>query len=130
MVALITKHTDYCHEVCWHLSMFKFIQNISVSYFSAFLKVGGFDQMVEKYPDSMSNFTRYSNTSCGRPGDDYMHLFRDPVSGDLPWPGIIGVTINSIWYWCSDQVCFLAFILILIILVDLLSNQLHAKLYF
>ena len=86
--------------------------------------------MVEKYPDSMSNFTRYSNTSCGRPGDDYMHLFRDPVSGDLPWPGIIGVTINSIWYWCSDQVCSWAFILILIILVDLLLNQLHAKLYF
>ena len=71
---------------------------------SAFLKVGGFDEMVEKYPDSMSNFTRYSNTSCGRPEDDYMHLFRDPVSGDLPWPGILGVTINSIWYWCSDQV--------------------------
>ena len=86
--------------------------------------------MVEKYPDSMSNFTRYSNTSCGRPGDDYMHLFRDPVSGDLPWPGIIGVTINSIWYWCSDQVCFSAFILILTILVDLLLNQLHVKLYF
>lgn len=33
-----------------------------------------------------------------------MHLFRDPVTGDLPWPGIIGMSINSIWYWCSDQV--------------------------
>ena len=62
--------------------------------------------MVAKFPDSMSNFTLYSNTSCGRPKDDYMHLFRDPSTGDLPWPGIIGVTINSIWYWCSDQVRF------------------------
>ncbi|KAK7095161.1 hypothetical protein V1264_006606 [Littorina saxatilis] len=33
-----------------------------------------------------------------------MHLFRDPSDGDLPWPGLIGVTINSIWYWCADQV--------------------------
>ena len=72
---------------------------------SAFIRVGGMEEMVAKFPDAMSNFTRYSNTSCGRPKDDYMHLFRDPVTGDLPWPGIIGVTINSIWYWCSDQVC-------------------------
>lgn len=60
--------------------------------------------MVARYPDSVSNFTYYSNTSCGRPQKDYMHLFRDPDDGDLPWPGIVGVTINSIWYWCSDQV--------------------------
>lgn len=33
-----------------------------------------------------------------------MHLFRDASTGDLPWPGIIGMSINSIWYWCSDQV--------------------------
>lgn len=70
----------------------------------AFIRVGGYNEMVARYPDSMSNFTRYSNTTCGRPKDDYMDLFRDPQTGDLPWPGILGVTINSIWYWCSDQV--------------------------
>ena len=71
---------------------------------SAFIRVGGYNEMVARYPDSMSNFTRYSNTTCGRPKDDYMDLFRDPETGDLPWPGILGVTINSIWYWCADQV--------------------------
>ena len=35
-----------------------------------------------------------------------MHLFRDPVTGDLPWPGLLGVMINSLWYWCADQVQF------------------------
>lgn len=36
-----------------------------------------------------------------------MHLFRSikPGESDLPWTGVIfGVTISSIWYWCSDQV--------------------------
>ena len=28
-----------------------------------------------------------------------------PGESDLPWTGVIfGVTISSIWYWCSDQV--------------------------
>ena len=31
-----------------------------------------------------------------RPADD----------GNLPWTGVLfGLTISSIWYWCSDQVC-------------------------
>lgn len=28
-----------------------------------------------------------------------------PGESDLPWTGVVfGVTISSIWYWCSDQV--------------------------
>ncbi|KAL8625982.1 hypothetical protein ACOMHN_012574 [Nucella lapillus] len=42
--------------------------------------------------------------ACGLPREDFMHLFRDPVSGDLPWPGLLGIVINSVWYWCADQV--------------------------
>lgn len=34
-----------------------------------------------------------------------MHLFRDPVSGDLPWTGMtFGLSIMAAWYWCTDQV--------------------------
>lgn len=60
--------------------------------------------VVEKYPHAIANTTKYSNTTCGVPREDYMHLFRDAATGDLPWPGIVGMSINSIWYWCSDQV--------------------------
>lgn len=48
---------------------------------------------------------RVPNTTCGIPRDDAFHLFRDPVNSDLPWPGVIlGMSIPSLWYWCSDQV--------------------------
>uniref|UniRef100_A0A671F8M9 Solute carrier family 5 member 4 n=1 Tax=Rhinolophus ferrumequinum TaxID=59479 RepID=A0A671F8M9_RHIFE len=31
--------------------------------------------------------------------------FRDPITGDIPWPGmIVGMTIVAAWYWCTDQV--------------------------
>lgn len=48
---------------------------------------------------------RVPNTTCGLPRDDAFHLFRHPVTSDLPWPGVIfGMSIPSLWYWCSDQV--------------------------
>ena len=35
-----------------------------------------------------------------------MHLLRAHDDDGLPWPGVIfGLTISSVWYWCSDQVC-------------------------
>ncbi|XP_060074707.1 sodium/glucose cotransporter 4-like [Ylistrum balloti] len=70
----------------------------------SFVEVGGFSGMVDKYPYSIANNSLNNNSTCGKPRDDYMHLFRNPTTGDLPWPGIIGLSINSIWYWCSDQV--------------------------
>ncbi|OWF42638.1 Sodium/myo-inositol cotransporter 2 [Mizuhopecten yessoensis] len=70
----------------------------------SFVEVGGFNGMVEKYPYAVASNTTTSNSTCGLPRDDFMHLFRSPSTGDLPWPGIIGLSINSIWYWCSDQV--------------------------
>ena len=47
------------------------------------------------------------NKTCGAVPPDALHLFRSVVPGesDLPWTGVvIGMTISSIWYWCSDQV--------------------------
>ncbi|XP_005090987.2 sodium/glucose cotransporter 4 [Aplysia californica] len=69
----------------------------------SFQEVGGFNAMVEKYPQAIPNSTLHGNDTCGIPRSDYMNLFRDASSGDLPWPGILGLNINSLWYWCSDQ---------------------------
>uniref|UniRef100_A0A3B5LI97 Solute carrier family 5 member 9 n=1 Tax=Xiphophorus couchianus TaxID=32473 RepID=A0A3B5LI97_9TELE len=45
------------------------------------------------------------NTTCHIPRPDAFHMFRDPVSGDLPWPGLIfGLTVLATWVWCTDQV--------------------------
>ena len=42
---------------------------------------------------------------CGGVPEDSMHLIRSPTSSDLPWTGMLfGLAVNSIWYWCSDQV--------------------------
>ncbi|KAL5015928.1 hypothetical protein ScPMuIL_005517 [Solemya velum] len=79
----------------------------------SFIKVGGYEQIVRKYKEAWPNSTLstintpYNNsyTNCGKPPDNYMHLIRSPEDGSLPWPGIMfGLTISSVWYWCSDQV--------------------------
>ncbi len=82
--------------------------------FLGFVKVGGYDALIEKYFASMPNTTRfhlnhpaipYNYTDCGLVPDNSMHLLRAADDGSLPWPGVIfGLTISSIWYWCSDQV--------------------------
>jgi hypothetical protein len=52
---------------------------------------------------------RSENSSCGLPREDAFHIFRDPLTSDLPWPGILfGMSIPSLWYWCTDQVWELA----------------------
>ncbi|KAH0512734.1 Sodium/myo-inositol cotransporter 2 [Microtus ochrogaster] len=52
---------------------------------------------------------RSENCSCGLPREDAFHIFRDPVTSDLPWPGILfGMSVPSLWYWCTDQVLELA----------------------
>ena len=57
-----------------------------------------------KYERAVPDETLYGNTTCGYPRKDYFELIRDPKTGDIPWPGIFGVFINSLWYWCADQV--------------------------
>ncbi len=45
------------------------------------------------------------NKTCGAVREDFAHMFRDAATGDLPWTGTItGMFLNSIWYWCTDQV--------------------------
>ncbi|XP_045884743.1 sodium/myo-inositol cotransporter 2 [Micropterus dolomieu] len=70
----------------------------------SFVKVGGWDALMEGYGNAIPSI-RVPNSTCGIPRADAFHIFRDPVNSDLPWPGvIIGMSIPSMWYWCSDQV--------------------------
>ncbi|KAK7496562.1 hypothetical protein BaRGS_00012214 [Batillaria attramentaria] len=67
---------------------------------------GGWEAMMEKYKVAAANYTLAdpANYSCGLPRDDYMHIWRDPVTGDIPWTGaVFGLTTLGLWVWCADQ---------------------------
>uniref|UniRef100_A0A2K6LEV8 Sodium/glucose cotransporter 1 n=2 Tax=Rhinopithecus bieti TaxID=61621 RepID=A0A2K6LEV8_RHIBE len=75
----------------------------------AFHEVGGYDAFMEKYMKAIPTVVSDGNTTfqekCYTPRADSFHLFRDPLTGDLPWPGLIfGMSILALWYWCTDQV--------------------------
>ncbi|KAG9330965.1 hypothetical protein JZ751_021422 [Albula glossodonta] len=67
----------------------------------SFLEVGGYSALMQKYPSSLPTARqsldpqRYNiSERCYMPRPDAFHLLRDPVSGDLPWPGVLlGITI-------------------------------------
>uniref|UniRef100_A0A2K6GPA6 Solute carrier family 5 member 4 n=1 Tax=Propithecus coquereli TaxID=379532 RepID=A0A2K6GPA6_PROCO len=75
----------------------------------AFAEVGGYESFMEKYMNAIPSIVEGDNLTidarCYTPQVDSFHLFQDPVSGDIPWPGmILGIFITSLWYWCTDQV--------------------------
>ncbi|XP_060641203.2 sodium/glucose cotransporter 1-like [Anolis sagrei] len=74
----------------------------------AFNEVGGYDQFMEKYMRAIPTITQATaniSEKCYTPRPDAFSIFRDPINGDLPWPGLIfGLSILAIWYWCTDQV--------------------------
>lgn len=56
---------------------------------------------MEAIPNNVTNIS----AECYMPRPDAFHIFRDPITGDLPWPGLVfGLTIQATWYWCTDQV--------------------------
>lgn len=79
---------------------------------TAFHEVGGYSGLFDKYLGAMTSLTVSEDpavgnisSTCYQPRPDSYHLLRDPVTGDLPWPALLlGLTIVSGWYWCSDQV--------------------------
>ncbi|NXD22766.1 SC5A9 protein, partial [Spelaeornis formosus] len=72
--------------------------------FIGFEKVGWYEGLQEKYSTAIPKIT-VPNTTCHLPRADAFHLFRDPITGDLPWPGLIfGLTVVALWCWCTDQV--------------------------
>ncbi|CAG5867378.1 unnamed protein product [Menidia menidia] len=71
----------------------------------AFTEVGGYDNFQTLYMQAVPNITGGVDPSCYQPRADSFHIFRDPITGDLPWPGLVfGLTIQAAWYWCTDQV--------------------------
>uniref|UniRef100_A0A8C5KPE5 Predicted gene 5134 n=1 Tax=Jaculus jaculus TaxID=51337 RepID=A0A8C5KPE5_JACJA len=75
----------------------------------AFGKVGGYQELKLKYFKAIPQLTSKENwtarAECYLPRGDAFHLFRDPVSGDVPWPGLVfGATFVSLFYGCADQV--------------------------
>ncbi|XP_012984156.1 sodium/glucose cotransporter 1 isoform X2 [Melopsittacus undulatus] len=75
----------------------------------AFAEVGGYDAFMKKYMEAIPSNISYGNTTidpkCYTPRKDSFHIFRDPVTGDMPWPALIfGLSIIALWYWCTDQV--------------------------
>ncbi|XP_007490518.2 solute carrier family 5 member 4-like isoform X3 [Monodelphis domestica] len=75
----------------------------------AFAEVGGYEAFTEKYmkaiPSVITDQNVTLNPECYTPKEDSFHLFQDPITGELPWPGIlIGMNLVSVWYWCADQV--------------------------
>uniref|UniRef100_A0A672YUU9 Solute carrier family 5 member 9 n=1 Tax=Sphaeramia orbicularis TaxID=375764 RepID=A0A672YUU9_9TELE len=72
--------------------------------FIAFSEIGWYDGLMDRYPLAVPSVT-IVNTTCHLPRSDAFHLFRDPVSGDIPWPGLVfGLTVLATWVWCTDQV--------------------------
>ncbi|KAL4229691.1 hypothetical protein ACF0H5_010079 [Mactra antiquata] len=72
----------------------------------SFIEVGGWERMQVKYMSAVKvyNYTNTSNPGCGLPREDAFHIFRDPVSGDIPWTGsTFGLTILAMFVWCQDQ---------------------------
>ncbi|KAI8732395.1 sodium/glucose cotransporter 5 [Biomphalaria glabrata] len=69
-------------------------------------EVGTWDNLVTMYSQAIPNKTlENSNYTCGFPRKDFMHIWRDPVKGDIPWTGAaFGLTLIGIWFWCSDQI--------------------------
>ncbi|KAL6097040.1 slc5a1 [Pungitius sinensis] len=71
----------------------------------AFNEVGGYENFQRRYMEAIPSNTFNASASCYEPREDSFHIFRNAITGDLPWPGLIfGLTIQATWYWCTDQV--------------------------
>ncbi|NXO80189.1 SC5A9 protein, partial [Sitta europaea] len=90
-------YTDLLQTVIMILGAF-------VLMFLGFEKVGWYEGLQERYSTAMPKIT-VPNTTCHLPRADAFHLFRDPITGDIPWPGLMfGLTVVALWCWCTDQV--------------------------
>ena len=67
--------------------------------------MGTYDDFQRLYMQAVPNITGNISAECYEPHADSFHIFRDAVTGNPPWPGLIfGLTIQAVWYWCTDQV--------------------------
>ncbi|XP_040216467.1 sodium/glucose cotransporter 4 isoform X2 [Rana temporaria] len=72
--------------------------------FISFNEIGWYTGLEQKYMEAIPKII-VPNTTCHLPRSDAFHILRDPINGDLPWPGLIfGLTVVATWVWCTDQV--------------------------
>ncbi|PAA46281.1 hypothetical protein BOX15_Mlig031467g1, partial [Macrostomum lignano] len=72
---------------------------------AGFIEVGGYEEMVRLFPIRLAKDILTSNTSCGVIPETSMNLMKPIDDDQLPWLGAtMGLAVNAIWYWCSDQV--------------------------
>ncbi|XP_053220162.1 sodium/glucose cotransporter 5 isoform X5 [Podarcis raffonei] len=95
-------------QVClgWNLYLSTVLMLVVTAIYTiaAFGEIGGYQNLEEAYLKAVPSKI-IPNTTCHVPRLDAMHLFRDPVSGDLPWTGMtFGLSVVATWYWCTDQV--------------------------
>ncbi|ESP05037.1 hypothetical protein LOTGIDRAFT_185010 [Lottia gigantea] len=93
--------------VIWTDTLQTVIMMVGSTYLTvaSFIKVGGMEALFEKYMNSAPNVTTCRNVTMGYPREDALHIFRDPITGDIPWTGaIFGLTPMAILAWCTDQV--------------------------
>uniref|UniRef100_A0A671RCT4 Sodium/glucose cotransporter 1 n=1 Tax=Sinocyclocheilus anshuiensis TaxID=1608454 RepID=A0A671RCT4_9TELE len=72
----------------------------------AFNEVGSYENFKDRYMTAIPSVVGVNiSEECYTPRADSFHIFRDPITGDLPWPGLVfGLSIQATWYWCADQV--------------------------
>uniref|UniRef100_A0AAV2LLX6 Uncharacterized protein n=1 Tax=Knipowitschia caucasica TaxID=637954 RepID=A0AAV2LLX6_KNICA len=95
-------------QVClgWNLYLSTILMLVVTALYTiaAFNKIGGYGNLAQAYSIAIPKKI-IPNSTCHLPRADAMHLFRDAVTGDLPWPGMtLGLSILATWYWCTDQV--------------------------
>ncbi|XP_077016538.1 solute carrier family 5 member 4-like isoform X2 [Tamandua tetradactyla] len=92
-----------------YLAVFILLAITAIYTITAFAEVGGYKSFTEKYMKAIPSVVEGDNLTISprgyTPQADSFHIFRDAVTGDIPWPGtIFGMTIVAVWYWCTDQV--------------------------
>ncbi|KAK3099728.1 hypothetical protein FSP39_008619 [Pinctada imbricata] len=79
----------------------------TILFFMSIIDVGGYSAMEQKYMMAVSNQTLHNQSffSCGMPRSDSFHIFRDPLSADIPWTGaLLGLSTLGLYTWDQDQI--------------------------
>ncbi|XP_022109015.1 sodium/myo-inositol cotransporter 2-like isoform X2 [Acanthaster planci] len=86
---------------------FVIIAGSSVLAVFAYMEVGGYSGMKERYLSQMSvsndSFIKVGQT-CGFPEENAFYVLRDPGQSNMPWAAFLfGYSSNALWMWCADQ---------------------------
>lgn len=89
--------------------MFKFHHTNRSIFLIAITEVGGYNELVTRYMQAAPSVAYYgiNNETCPGfyPPPYAMNLLRPIDGADLPWTGVVfGLSMSSVWYWCTDQV--------------------------